>query len=600
MNQKRVNMHKLNEHISAFVVMSFVFFAGLYFMSLSNTGLFDVDEAIFAEASSEMLETRDFVTPQYNGDPRYHKPPLIYWLQAASMDYFGKGAFAARLPSAIFAFLAIFGFYVFISGMTHNRRLAITASVILGANLSFLIISQAATADMALNFFVLMATLGFIANLYAVRRSPIAPAALGVVLGLAMLAKGPVSLMVPFFVVGTAVLLKKNLPYNLKCVNPIFVIVAMCITLVPWLQFIIDAKGMEFFHEFIFVHNLGRFTQAMGNTQSGSHFYYIAVLMFGFFPWVLFLPSAIYHAAKNFLSGIRSDKAQDALPSLGLVWFLSIFVFFSFSATKLPHYIIPAYAGAALMIAARFEKMWDEPFSKWNIVWMAPIVLLFSVIFAMFKYVPDILLGRFEKMPTFMQKFIGYLQSDFGLVLGGIEDQTRWMLSENVIVGSAPLALGLLALMGITMGVYFIFKRQRAGVVWIGVVTGMILLLISCSVVPTVYKFTQLPLAQIGEKINMKFDREKDKLYFIAIHQPSVRFVSGVPFTSLSTSAALMQEKTIEPEADLWFVLKQERLENLKKYIPEMWSEIDCKGGYCLAQVKMKDVSQYLTDRQKK
>lgn len=592
-----MNKYKLRQYLSSFVMVTFCFFAVLYFLGLSNTGLFDVDEAIFAEASYEMLETGDYVTPHYNGDPRYHKPPLIYWLQAVSMDYLGKGAFAARLPSALFAFLSVFGFYLFLSGMTKNRRFSLTASIILGCNLSFLIISQAATADMALNFFVLMATLGFIANLFAHRRSPMAPVVLGVVLGLAMLAKGPVSLMVPAFVLSVAVFLRPNIVYNLKCVNPLFVLVAMAVTLVPWVQFVVDAKGIDFFREFIIVHNLGRFTSAMGNTQSGSPFYYVVVLMIGFFPWVLFLPAAIMAAFKNFFTGLRSDKVQDALPSLGLVWFLSIFIFFSFSATKLPHYIIPAYAGAALMIAARLETMYDNPFPKWNILWMTPVIFVFSSVFILFKFVPDLLLGRTENLPMVMQKAIAYLQLHYGLKIGEVEEQTRLALSQDVMMNAAPFMLGMLVLIGVPLALFFMFKRKRVGLIVLSSVSAMTLLLASYCVVPTVYKFTQLPLANIGEKIGTGFNKEHDQLYFLAIHQPSVRFVSGVPFTSLSDASALLKIKVADQEAVLWFVLKQERLENLNKYVPKSTSVTSCEGGYCLVQSKMLDISQHLRNR---
>lgn len=592
-----LNQHKKNRSLSSFFIITFSFFAVLFFAGLSNTGLFDVDEAIFAEASSEMLATGDYVTPSYNGEPRYHKPPLIYWLQSFSMQYLGVNEFSARLPSAIFGFLSVFGFYLFISGMTKNRRLALTVSIIFGANLSFFVISQAATADMALNFFVLMATLGFMANLFSERRSPFAPAVLGVVLGLAMLAKGPVSLMVPVFVIATAVFLRPNIIYSLKCVNPVYVFLALIITLVPWVQFVIEAKGVDFFKEFILVHNLGRFTNAMGNTQSGSPLYYVAVLMLGFFPWVLLLPSAIYSAVKNFLPALRSDKVIDALPSLGLVWFLSVILFFSFSATKLPHYILPAYAGAALMIAGRLETMYENPISKWNILWMAPVTFIFSSVFMLFKFLPDLLLGRIHNLPEIMQKTLIVLNNNYGVKISEANEQTRLALSQDVYMNSAPFIMGIFVLIAVFVGMFFIFKRKRAGVIVISVVSAFILLLVSYSVVPTIYKFTQLPLANIGEKIKNNFDKENDHLYFVAIHQPSVRFVSGVQFTALPTSAALIKQPVAHKTGSLWFVLKQERLKNLVEFVPKYGSNIDCEGGYCLVTSKVADIEEFLRNK---
>ena len=575
------------------ILMTFAIFAGLFFVNLSTTGLFDVDEAIFAQASAEMLETGDFVTPHYNGEPRYHKPPLIYWLQAASMDMLGKSPFSARLPSAIFAFLTIFGFYSFVSGMTQNKRMAIVASIILGANLSFLVISQAATADMALNFFVVMSTMGLIANLYAKQRSKVAPFIIGVVLGLAMLAKGPVSLVVPAFVVGLAVIFKPNFIYNLKCVNPIFVLIAMAVTLVPWVQFVVDAKGLDFFHEFIVVHNIERFTNGMGNTQSSSHFYYLFVLMIGFFPWVILLPNALKTALSGFRKRLASEDVEEALPALGFLWFIVILVLFSFSATKLPHYILPAYAGAALMIAYRLEKMWDQPLSKLSWLWALPIVLLFSGLFVLFKFVPDIMLGRTENLPALIQGLLSY----FDVNTQGVEAQTRFVLEQDVHISTLSFASGILAFIGVPVGLYFLYMKNRAGVILLAAVQFMFLLLVSVSVVPSVYKYIQQPLVNIGTQIQKEFNQETDKLYFVAIHQPSVRFVSGVPFTSIESEQAFFQQKLPAKNAHLWFVFKQERLDSMQQVAPKYAGQTTCEGGYCVVKMSMDAMRRHLQQR---
>lgn len=593
-----ITRHKANKYLGSLVLMTFLIFGGLFFVNLGNTGLFDVDEAIFAEASYEMLETGDFVTPHYNGEPRYHKPPLIYWVQAAAMDFLGKSPFAARLPSAFFAFLTVFGFYAFITGMTGNRRLALTAAVILGANLSFLVISQAATADMALNFFIVMSTMGLIANLYAKQRSKVAPLMVGIVLGMAMLAKGPVSLVVPGFVVGLAVLLKPHFVHNLKCVNPIWVLLAMVVTLVPWVQFVVDAKGMDFFHEFIVVHNIERFSQGMGNTQSSSYFYYVFVLMIGFFPWVLFLPSALGNALKGFRARLASEDVEDALPALGFLWFIVIFVLFSFSATKLPHYILPAYAGAALMVAARLEKLWDKPLSAWLWLWAVPIVALVGTVFTLFKFVPDIALGRVANLPAPLQSFLNYLQTQHGVVLGELESQTRFVLEQDVHISTLAFASGVLVLLAMPLAFYFVLAKNRAGVILMASVQFMFLLLVSVSVVPVVYKYIQQPLANIGGEIAQGFNPERDQLYFVAIHQPSVRFVSGVPFVSLPRPENLLaQPMPKSMDAQLWFVLKQERLAQMESIAPSYASQTTCEGGYCLVTITMENLRRHLQQR---
>ncbi|WP_462322602.1 ArnT family glycosyltransferase, partial [Halochromatium sp.] len=74
-----------------------------FFWQLGAVPLYDLDEGAFTEATREMLASGNFITPHRDGEPRYDKPVLIYWLQAASVAAFGWSECALRLPSAIAA-----------------------------------------------------------------------------------------------------------------------------------------------------------------------------------------------------------------------------------------------------------------------------------------------------------------------------------------------------------------------------------------------------------------------------------------------------------------------------------------------------------------
>ncbi len=77
------------------VAVAFAFFVGL-----GAVPLFDLDEGAFTEATREMLQRGDYISTFLNGQPRYDKPVLIYWLQAVSVLAFGETEFAFRLRSA--------------------------------------------------------------------------------------------------------------------------------------------------------------------------------------------------------------------------------------------------------------------------------------------------------------------------------------------------------------------------------------------------------------------------------------------------------------------------------------------------------------------
>src|SRR3954471_12336123 len=73
----------------------------LYFVGAGRVSLWDRDEAWYAQTSKQMVESGDWVVPRFLDAPRYAKPILIYWCQAASMKMFGPTALAARVPSAV-------------------------------------------------------------------------------------------------------------------------------------------------------------------------------------------------------------------------------------------------------------------------------------------------------------------------------------------------------------------------------------------------------------------------------------------------------------------------------------------------------------------
>lgn len=567
-----------NGAVGSLLVLLIVGFIGLFFFGLDKFGLFDVDEAIFTQASVEMIESGDYVAPTYNGEPRYHKPPLIYWVQSAVMDHFGVSVWSARLPSAFFAFLTLVGFYLFISGMTKNSRYALTATAVLGLNLSYMVISHAATADMALNFFILMATLTLLSNMYATRMDKVAQVIAGLILAMAMLTKGPVALFVPGVAVLWVLITGGQLGYHLRCVNPLVVGVTLLIGILPWCYFIIDAKGMEFFKEFWLVHNLGRFVGGLGNTHSSSGFYYVIVLLIGFFPWVLLLPSAITWLGTKGSKVLKSHDPMDTLPMIGLVWGVAVVVLFSFSATKLPHYIIPALPGFALLIAARLDEIAEEGLSAINWLLFIPMLLLMVGVFFAVKIMPDVLIGEGG---SFMLRTMKDLSVAFDFTWPVRDAVTVAILSQDVHITIAPIMVGAIMLIGLTLGWIFLMQGQRVGTVIMAGAMWMSLMLTSLGVVPVVYNYLQKPLVSIGEMIKERHT-DGDEVYFLAIHQPSVRFVSGVPFVAMNHVNQMAKHDV--PEGDVRVVTKLERKQDVQDLFNETLQS-ECLGGYCLMTV---------------
>ena len=139
------------------------------FFRLGSVTLFDVDEAVFAQATKEMIESADWITPTYNGETRYDKPILFYWLMAASYKVFGINEFAARFPSALSGVLLVLSVFLF-AGHFRDVKEAFYASIPFALSIYFFMYSHAAVTDMALSLFITLSLFSFYLSLKTDKR----------------------------------------------------------------------------------------------------------------------------------------------------------------------------------------------------------------------------------------------------------------------------------------------------------------------------------------------------------------------------------------------------------------------------------------------
>lgn len=570
--------------------------AVLFGLGLDQVGLFDVDEAIFAQASKEMVQSGDYIVPTYNAEPRYHKPPLIYWLQSLSMSQLGVNELAARLPSAVAGFLMVLAFYLFVEfagGRSKQaRKYALTATAVLAFNISFLMLARASIADMVMNFFIFTATMALVLNMFIPQRQFMPLFVAGILLALGLMTKGPVVLLVPGVVIGTLWLVRGQKKYHFKAVNPFIVLVFMALGLFPWIQHIISERGVSFLTEFWWVHNVERFFNGFGNSQSSSPFYYLIVLLIGFFPWVLFLPSSIWCVATDFFKRLRSQDLMEALPAIGLIWMLAVVVFFSFSATKLPHYIVPALPGAALLVGWRLTELPNRDFYKINLIWMLPFVLLFGVFFMALKFVIQALRGEGGPVSSLLEKIVTQTGGSWP-----IEDaQLHAILAQDVVISIVPFMLGAIVIIGIGSGMIIAASRYRQGVVMVAASQAMALILMVTGVVPVVYQFMQKPLQRIAVQIEEDYQPGMG-VYHVAMHHPSVLFYSNMSFIPLN-SPQEAGYKLKHEEALL--VVEQDKVETLQNALtPTFKTTANCDGGYCLVKAVKQTREQRWQEQQR-
>ncbi|HEU0196108.1 MAG TPA: glycosyltransferase family 39 protein [Nevskiaceae bacterium] len=343
------------------LVAAFIGFAS----QIWTTPLFDVDEGAFSEATLEMIHSGNYLTTTLNGQPRYDKPILVYWLQAASVKSFGVHAWAFRLPSVLCACLWMLAVWGFARRYAGGARAALVAALAVPLGLMSGIIGHAAIADALLNLFLALTFF----DIYRYYDRPSQATALRVYLwmGLGLLAKGPVAVVLPL-IAGTLFFLWQR--RGRDWARAVFYVPGWIVTLAViavWVVPLYLHGQIGFLEHFILGQNIDRYTATMQG-HGGDWWYY-----FLWFPVIMLPFTALLVPIFRRGFGI----APDALDGYLLLCFGTTFVIFTFSDTQLPHYLLYGCSGLFVL----FGKYHDRaPHRVWTLLPALLLALLFAAV----------------------------------------------------------------------------------------------------------------------------------------------------------------------------------------------------------------------------
>lgn len=370
--------------------------ATLLLTNLGGGRLWDDDETKNARCGAEMHERGAWVVPTFNGELRSHKPVLLYWAMRASYAAFGVSEFSARLPSAL-AGIAVVVMAYHLARLLFDRSTGLVAALLLVSSLMFAVLARAATPDGVLMVGTTAALLAFVAGVSALRggsfsgpargatpllgaRLPLPHAvAMYVAIGLAVLAKGPIGMLLPLWAIAlyglfgeplneppgegadrapwrrrlrwlAATVAPRRWLLGARAVRLPLGLLLIALVAGPWYVAVTLVTGGDWLAGFLGTHNLGRFAGAMEGHDGRPFYYayYLVTFLVGFFPGSCFLPVAAAHA--SWRRATRDPHALSYAFALAVVaaW-LSVF---SVAATKLPNYVAPCYLGLAALTAA--------------------------------------------------------------------------------------------------------------------------------------------------------------------------------------------------------------------------------------------------------
>lgn len=315
----------------------------LFFYGTASMPLWSTDEGRHAEIGREMLETGNYVIPQYQYVDYLEKPVFAFALTALSYRLAGVNELGARLVSILSALFGILLLYFF-SRRLFNPGAAFFSAMMLMTTVGYVLVGRFAVIDMLMTF-LLSASLFCLMAGYFEKKSGWYLLSY-FLMGLSVVTKGLIGVLLPGLIMGLFLLFRRDLKEILKMhVLPGILIVAVIV--LPWWIAATKQKP-EFFQVFILEHHFGRFaTKQFGRTK--PFWFFAPVLLGACFPWSFFLPSAVKNVFQS------KGEERDKLFFLFL-WAAVIFVFFSIPKSKLPYYLLPLSMPVALLSAVLFQK----------------------------------------------------------------------------------------------------------------------------------------------------------------------------------------------------------------------------------------------------
>jgi 4-amino-4-deoxy-L-arabinose transferase-like glycosyltransferase len=342
-----------------------------FFFGLGRLGFLGPDEPRYAEVAREMFTSGDYISTRLCGCLWFEKPVLLYWMSAASYHLFGVNELAARLPTAL-ASLATVALLYFALCRLALPRLALAASLVLATSGIFVAYARVATPDMLLTAAMTAALLAALLSTSASGRArSIYWMLSGLFMGLGMLAKGLVGIVLVLAILAVYFAVTGRLR-SVRWRDCMVGLVVFLVIAGTWYVPITMLHGWSFIEEFFVRHHFQRYTtNEFGHPQ--PIYFFLVVALAGTSPWLFFM----IPAAARLRSLKEGADILDSLLTLAWVWVAVPLLFFSFSESKLPGYILPIFPALAVIIGAEVERVWrgDRSRALKAALWMTALAL---------------------------------------------------------------------------------------------------------------------------------------------------------------------------------------------------------------------------------
>jgi 4-amino-4-deoxy-L-arabinose transferase-like glycosyltransferase len=340
-------------------LLFFLAAAAFYFYGLGHLPFIGPDEPRYAEVAREMYLRGDMVTPTLGGHTWFEKPALLYWMMIGSYRLFGVSEGTARLGPAICGLLTVLLIYWAgrrVEKACDSEReangLGLWSGVALASSLGLIVFSRGASFDIVVTMTITLALVCFFVSEIDEKRRGLLLAGFYAGVGASLLAKGLVGIVVPFGVIGLYYLLRRKWPAKATFVSAAWGVPLALAVAAPWYAPVIARHGWTFLDEFFIQHHFARYVSNKYHHPQPFYFY-LPVMTLLALPWTAFLVAALARARRwNW----REETVESKFHIFALAWLIAPVLFFSFSGSKLPGYVLPALPGAALLVGGRLSR----------------------------------------------------------------------------------------------------------------------------------------------------------------------------------------------------------------------------------------------------
>ncbi len=359
-NQIFLEILKKYKYTILFIGIGIVFFLYLF------VDVMEIDAAQYALISIEMSITKSFLHVYQLGLDYLDKPPLLFWLSSLSFMILGVSNFAYKLPSVLIAVLGIYSTYRFTKHW-YSKQTALFASLILATCQAMFLMVNDIRTDTNLLGFTMFAMWQLTEYLDKKKWRNLIFSGLGI--GGAMLAKGPIGLVIPAIALGSDFILKRQWG-NIFKYQWLILIAIVALVLLPmcyglYTQFdmhpektVYGLKGPSGLGFFFWTQSFGRITGQNYWKNSAGYFYFFHTIIWDFQPWIfLFIPALILRFRKLIIKKFKTKASEEYMSFAG---FVLMFIAFSFAKYKLPHYLFVLFPFAAIITADFIVQVKDR------------------------------------------------------------------------------------------------------------------------------------------------------------------------------------------------------------------------------------------------